>query len=437
MKNILLIACIILFSLPVSTFGQQIGETDFSLGISKTTSTVAERHWEEEFPPTYLIFNATRSWYSDKHGISLRKELGLNLQYAPIKHGSGGALGGSNYYTGNIVSLFANAALMVNFPINRTLALGIGPEAEFLIIGSNNLKNEYSRHNPPYSGVIRERGINRDYFDQPSYGIKARLFDSGIIKRATLGLAVSYLWTNAEASNFYAKQYTRMSLFIGLKNKKEVIPESQNGQQIGETDFALGISQTISIANNALSDGIPPAYFKFNATRSWYSDNQGISLRKEFGLNLQYAPVSQGGGSGMGQSSYLSGNIVSLFANAALLANIPIKKTFALGIGPEAEFLIIGSSNLIDSWYAHYNDPPLSSITRKKGINRDYFDQPSFGIKARLSDSGIIKRTTLSLAVSYLWTHGEISNFYATSYGRISLFIGLKNKKELIPDSQN
>lgn len=210
---------------------------------------------------------------------------------------------------------------------------------------------------------------------------------------------------------------------------------TSNGQQISETDFSFGISKTMSISQGIWEDSFP-SYWVFNVTRSWYSDKHSISLRKELGFNLQYSSINLEG-SGMGQSSYLSGNIVSLFANAALLVNIPIKKTLALGIGPEAEFLLIGSSNLKDSWYAHYNDPPLSSITRKKGINRDYFDQPSYGLKARMSDSGIIKRTTLGLAVSFLWTHGEISNFYATHYARISLFIGLKNKKEFIPDTQN
>lgn len=207
------------------------------------------------------------------------------------------------------------------------------------------------------------------------------------------------------------------------------------GQQIGETDFALGISKTTSIVQNAYSDGFPPAYFKFNATRSWYSDKHQISLRKELGLNLQYATVKQGGGSGLGGSSYTSGNNVSLFAEAALLANIPIKNTLAIGIGPEAEFLIIGSNNLKTSWSMHYSNPPASGIIYEKGINRDYFNQPTCGIKARLLDSGISKRTTLGLAVSYLWTKGERSNFYAMHYTRIGLFIGFKNKKkEGIPD---
>lgn len=209
------------------------------------------------------------------------------------------------------------------------------------------------------------------------------------------------------------------------------------GQQIGETDFALGISQTTSIVNNAYSDGFPPAYFKFNATRSWYSDEHQSSVRKELGLNLQYSPVRQGSGSGMGGSYYTSGNIVSLFANGALMANIPIRKTLVLDIGPEAEFLIIGSSNLKTSWSRHYNDPPTSGTTQKRGINRNYFNQPSYGMKARLFDSGIIKRATLGLTVSYLWTEGKVSNFYATHYTRISLFIGFKKKKEFIPDSQS
>ena len=225
MKIILSIACILLFSITSNTFGQQIGETDFALGISKTTSIV-QNAYSDGFPPSYFKFNATRSWYSDKHRISLRKELGPNLQYATVRQGSGSGLGGSYYTSGNIVSLFANAALMANIPIKKTLVLDIGPEAEFLIIGSSNLKNSWNMHynNPPLSGINRKRGINRDYFNQPTYGVKARLFDSGIIKRATLGLTVSYLWTKGENSNFYATHYTRMSIYIGFRKHKEELP---------------------------------------------------------------------------------------------------------------------------------------------------------------------------------------------------------------------
>jgi len=37
--------------------------------------------------------------------------------------------------------------------------------------------------NPYSSGIIRNTGINRDYFNQPAYGIKVRLFETCIAKK--------------------------------------------------------------------------------------------------------------------------------------------------------------------------------------------------------------------------------------------------------------
>ena len=69
------------------------------------------------------------------------------------------------------------------------MAFGLGPEAEILIIGLNNLNNSYySMFTNPYSaGDIRHGGLNRNYFNKPSYGIK-------------------------------------LSLVIGFKKKKDVLP---------------------------------------------------------------------------------------------------------------------------------------------------------------------------------------------------------------------
>lgn len=229
MKNILIYASIILFSVTFNSFGQKVSETDFSIGINKPTHAGQEEFWVA-YMPSNPIFNTTRSWYNDSHWISLRKELGFNLQYLNIRYGIGN-LERDNYFTGDIVSLFADAALLAHFRITSTLAFSIGPEAEFLVIGCNTVNHSYK--NPlssiPNSSTIKDKGINRDYFNKPSYGIKARLFESNISKRATLGLGVSYLWTKDEYSNFNASNYLRLSIYFGFKKPKNELPaDKQN-----------------------------------------------------------------------------------------------------------------------------------------------------------------------------------------------------------------
>jgi hypothetical protein len=223
MKSILYIACVLVFLLPLCTFGQQVSETNFSLGISKTSAPDHERHWDED-PPIYLLLNASKSWYNN-HWLSLQKEAGLNLQYAHIDL-SGGGLAAGNHYSGHIISLFAHAALQARLRISQTLAFGLGPEAEILLMGQNNLNNSYYTlfTNPPSSGDIHEGGFNRDYFNKPSYGIKFSLFETAINAKTTIGIHVSYLWTKSEYSNFYASNYTRISFCLGFISQKKELP---------------------------------------------------------------------------------------------------------------------------------------------------------------------------------------------------------------------
>ena len=225
MKNILSIACMLLFSITSNTFGQQISETAIALGISKTSSSEMQQYWDLNTTPTYLTFNVNKNWYNNDHWISLRKEAGLNLQYSYFNVESGG-LGASNHLTGNVVSLFANAVLQARLRINNTMAFGIGPEAEILIIGHNRLNNSYQTimTKPPSAGSVRYEGFNRDYFNPPSFGIKLSLFESMVDARTSIALNFSYLWTQSESSNFYASNYTRISFVIGFKKqKKEII----------------------------------------------------------------------------------------------------------------------------------------------------------------------------------------------------------------------
>lgn len=225
MKQFAIFLCFFSLSVISPVFGQTTSETNYALGMSKTSSPVQQEKWGEP-APTYLTFSTTKSWYNKVNRFSIRKEIGLSLQYSNVNLSSGG-LGASNHYTGSIVSLFANGCLQARFQIDSTFAIGIGPEAEFLTIGASSLKNKYYTifTNPPSSGDKRNAGVNRDYFDQPTYGIKLSLFKTGITENTTIGINLSYLWTKSEYSNFYASNYIRISFLIGFKHKEKIAQE--------------------------------------------------------------------------------------------------------------------------------------------------------------------------------------------------------------------
>lgn len=201
------------------------------------------------------------------------------------------------------------------------------------------------------------------------------------------------------------------------------------GQSVSETNFGFGISKSSPAVQSRYWDEPIPTYMKLNVTKSWYSDDHRISLRKEVGLNLQYAKVSLTSG-GLGGRGYLSGNIISLFADAALMANLRITRSLAFSIGPEVEVLALGKNHLDYSFSMYYQNPPCYGEKRINGINRDYFPEPFYGIRMRLYESGIAERATIGIAASYLWTKDQESNFYTENYKRISIFIGFKKKKK-------
>ena len=195
MKNILSITYI-LVSISLSSLGQQICETNIALGISKTTLPANDYGWGGN-PPTYLVLKTSKSWYNKDKLISLKKETGLNLQYSNI-HRSSGGLGASNDYNGMVISLFAEASLQARIRFSSSLAMGLGPEAEFLVMGYNNIDLSYfSRLYYPVisSGNRREIGLNRDYFNKPAYGIKLSLYEKKVDASTSIGLNISYLWT--------------------------------------------------------------------------------------------------------------------------------------------------------------------------------------------------------------------------------------------------
>lgn len=217
-----------LISMSCLVSGQQVRETSFSIGINKNYYPNDWRFYNEELP-YYLILNGSKSWYSDSQRISIRKEAGLNLQYAPIGITSGG-MGASSKYEGGIASLFASVSLQPRLRISEALDFSAGPVAEMLIIGYNKMDYEYYSMicDPPTFGNGKINGFNRDYFNQPSFGIKAMLLHSNPDAKTSLGLTLSYLWTNSESSNFYAESYARFSFAIGFKKQKEKASETAN-----------------------------------------------------------------------------------------------------------------------------------------------------------------------------------------------------------------
>lgn len=225
MKDRSAMACLLILFWSLNGFAQQVSETDFTLGISKTKAPREINYWQEA-EPVYLFMKASKSWNNPEEKLSLRKEAGLNLQYANIAHStSSNALGGFNEKTGTVISLLANAALQAHYRITNNWAVGAGPEAELLLLGYNNIDDYYTRiyipSQPPSSGHTSERGINRNYFKNPSYGLKISFFQGNADARTTLGLHFSYLWTQSEHSSFFASNFVRFGLSIGLKKQKQ------------------------------------------------------------------------------------------------------------------------------------------------------------------------------------------------------------------------
>ena len=225
MKQFAIFLWVLSYSVISPVFGQTISEINFALGISKTSSPVQQEKWGEP-SASYLTLNTTNSWFNNDHRLSLRKEIGINMQYSNVNL-SGGGIGASNHYSGSIVSLFANGCLQARFRIDSTFAIGIGPEAEILTIGANSINNNYYNlsTDPPSSSYKRNAGINRNYFDQPIYGIKLSVFKTGITENGTIGLTLSYLWTKSEYSNFYSSNYFRISFLIGFRHKEMIAHE--------------------------------------------------------------------------------------------------------------------------------------------------------------------------------------------------------------------
>lgn len=225
----LLVIFAFLFPAFCSVSGQTIRETGFEAGFNKTYSPDFKMQWNNsQSQPVFLTLGVLKSWYNDDPKISLRKELGINLQFENIDL-SGGGLGAGGGYSGNITSLFVSPSLLAHFKVSQNLSADLGPSMEYLIVGTDHFtKSSYSVL-PGYGGNGENeiRGINRDYFNKPSYGIKARLTGISVEEKFTIGVSFTYLWTKSGDENFDISNYARISFYLGFKKTKQPKEEPQ------------------------------------------------------------------------------------------------------------------------------------------------------------------------------------------------------------------
>jgi len=219
----LLVIFAFLFTAFCSVFGQTINETGFEAGFNKTYSPDFEMNWNNSTSqPVFLTLGTMKSWYNEDHKISFRKELGINLQYEKIDLSGGGLAAGSSY-SGNITSLFVTPSLLAHFKVSPKVSADLGPSMDYLVVGNNHLTNSYYSvlQDLGGNGKKETKGINRDYFNKPSFGIKARLTRFSIEEKFTIGMTFTYLWTKSGYENFDISSYGKISFYLGFKKSKQ------------------------------------------------------------------------------------------------------------------------------------------------------------------------------------------------------------------------
>ena len=230
MKQIIVLFALAFLLNSAKGFCQNVSETNFSLGINKLQSTTFKTYYDEECsPPTFLNLGVSHSWYRTDKKVTFNKEIGLNVQYSSPDLSSGG-LGAHNNSRWKLFNLFAEATVQAQFRVDSTLSIGLGPAVEYLITGYNKEKTSYytMASNPPKSGEVSHSGFNRDYFNDPLFGVRFSILNSVIGGKATLKINLSYFWMKQNESNFHSSKYIKVGLAIGLRSKKHMIDNEEN-----------------------------------------------------------------------------------------------------------------------------------------------------------------------------------------------------------------
>ena len=205
MRKPFLFLLFILFS--ISGFAQKSWKTQIVPGIS--TSKFDDHFKREKVPSNDLFVMFNETWNrKDDHKYSLAKEFGLSLNYHNLSR-KNEALGGGDIYSGDFFYTSFHASVLGQMNAGEDIQMQLGIKLEELIVGYENLSYSYwsSVYYPPTSGGKSKKGFNRDYFDQPYYGVNLKILQNTEGTFHAVGFDLSYLWTNASLSNFNTKHF--------------------------------------------------------------------------------------------------------------------------------------------------------------------------------------------------------------------------------------
>lgn len=195
------------------------------------------------------------------------------------------------------------------------------------------------------------------------------------------------------------------------------------GQVVSEIGAGFGVNKTHSSEfGNHYQQNSSPAYFFVESDFSWYRNDRRITIQKEIGLRMQFADIELAtGGKASGNSYY--GSINSLFAGLALMARVNLGSGLSAALGPAAELLLIGRNRVNYTYFSMFTNPPSYHEGQYKGMNRDYFGNPSMGIKLLLTKQ-VSEKNTISIRVNYMSTTSDRTNFYVSNSTYVAFIVG-------------
>ena len=212
MKILILFTLLLIFFLPTSLKAQWDWETGITIG-NVIPNYPKGFYDDDKFKPS-AKFSISQSWYKPDQLISLRPEVGLNLEYLSVKIGFGGLAGG-NSYGGKIYSINGELALMTQIQLGGNITFSVGPAGKYLISDYTNLKKSWWMLGTS-GGESETKGFNRDYLYKPSLGFKAMLFDQKIKEKFSFGFSFEHLWKGSTENLINYTGTTEISLYFGF-----------------------------------------------------------------------------------------------------------------------------------------------------------------------------------------------------------------------------
>lgn len=172
----------------------------------------------------------------------------------------------------------------------------------------------------------------------------------------------------------------------------------------------------------------PPTFCSFGISHSWYGTGRDFTLNKEIGVNMQYSSPQLSSG-GLGAHSNSKYQLLNLFAEATIQAQMKIDSTMSIAIGPVVDYLITGYNKEQTSYYAMYTNPPTSGEISHSGFNRSYFGDPLWGIKFSVFNFAMGEKATFKFNCSYFWLNQDDSNFHSSGFVKVGVAVGFKFNK--------